>query len=632
MPRATKPADPLADQTEGELDTRVLHNHRIGPLANKFGPARGVAPFKVGLPVGVPCNKTKKQVNCGRDDDTAEGRDDETGATCKVKLRCAFEPPEGWEEHMFGYRDWRSFTPTTSHQQQTPQDPTADTHSSNEHLAQAFRDVENDEEQEGSAKAMRGPDITVDSPCISNASNDLSLQDGSNYSSNAHACAAKKAAERSAHPSGDHSSLPPSSPPPESHSGSDTDTQNPCSRCKKRKIIQSHQGANTTTIKGGDKGLSVNKKPGALSNAALEEIRIFSDESTWDILVAAGFGVKPSHAKVNEANLFHSWYWATQPRPEGASRDKINDIITKEYNILMKDIPKDDIVTRKEKLKDVYEWQETSLMVPSNKSVKLIATKLDNAKVQFSGLAKSWCNLEEIEIVSVLMYVREDPAGHQLSGIFAGSDLVRKFINDHAIDICTLIDKYTSIFKNSDGLAIGLDGGSGCTELAPAVELQCRPREIPRDWDCRIFRSMMREKLTVALRDQQVRDGIEGGDPQKISWQKLLKFVRKNHLIITNWPLGVPPPGPSFDFKKLKAGSLHRLVVPYLHRKLGIMYDRQSDEEDTEDALGDLSEIEVKLWHEEIIRILDMNPTKGDLLMIPNGRKFVKMESISAKK
>ena len=45
------------------------------------------------------------------------------------------------------------------------------------------------------------------------------------------------------------------------------------------------------------------------------------------------------------------------------------------------------------------------------------------------------------------MYVREDPAGHQLSGIFAGSDLVRKFINDHAIDICTLIDKYTSIFR-----------------------------------------------------------------------------------------------------------------------------------------------------------------------------------------
>jgi hypothetical protein len=114
------------------------------------------------------------------------------------------------------------------------------------------------------------------------------------------------------------------------HSGSDNDTQIFFSRCKKRKIIQSHQGANTTTIKGGDKGLSVNKKPGALSTAALEEIWTLSNEvkrkaeelgqqlrqSSQDILVTAGFGVKPLHTKVNEANLFHSWHWATQPRPE----------------------------------------------------------------------------------------------------------------------------------------------------------------------------------------------------------------------------------------------------------------------------------------------------------------------------
>ena len=107
---------------------------------------------------------------------------------------------------------------------------------------------------------------------------DLSSQDGSNYSSNARAHAAKKAAERSAHPSGDHSSRPPSSPPPESHSGSDTDTQNPCSRHKKRKTNQLHVGANTTRAKDDDKGSSVSKKPGALLNAALEEIHIFSDE------------------------------------------------------------------------------------------------------------------------------------------------------------------------------------------------------------------------------------------------------------------------------------------------------------------------------------------------------------------
>ena len=45
------------------------------------------------------------------------------------------------------------------------------------------------------------------------------------------------------------------------------------------------------------------------------------------------------------------------------------------------------------------------------------------------------------------MYVGEDPAGRQLSGIFSGSDTVRKFINNRAIDVHTMMDKYTSIFK-----------------------------------------------------------------------------------------------------------------------------------------------------------------------------------------
>ena len=55
MPRATKPVNPSADQIDTELNTHGLCNHKIGPLATKFGPARGMAPFKVGLPVGVVC-------------------------------------------------------------------------------------------------------------------------------------------------------------------------------------------------------------------------------------------------------------------------------------------------------------------------------------------------------------------------------------------------------------------------------------------------------------------------------------------------------------------------------------------------------------------------------------------------
>lgn len=57
---------------------------------------------------------------------------------------------------MFSYRDQRSFTSTTPCQWQAPQDSAVNTHSSHEHLAQAFEDNQTDEEQEGSGEAMMG--------------------------------------------------------------------------------------------------------------------------------------------------------------------------------------------------------------------------------------------------------------------------------------------------------------------------------------------------------------------------------------------------------------------------------------------------------------------------------------------
>ena len=61
----------------------------------------------------------------------------------------------------------------------------------------------------------------------------------------------------------------------------------------------------------------------------------------------------------------------------------------KEYNNLMKDIPKDDMTVRRDKLKHIYEWSKAFSVIPSNKSVKSIAAKLENAKVQFSGLVSN---------------------------------------------------------------------------------------------------------------------------------------------------------------------------------------------------------------------------------------------------
>ncbi|KAI6013849.1 hypothetical protein EDC04DRAFT_2904430 [Pisolithus marmoratus] len=297
----------------------------------------------------------------------------------------------------------------------------------------------------------------------------------------------------------------------------------------------------------------------------------------------------------------------------------VNNLITKEYNSLMKDIPKDDPRARREKLKAVYEWSESSSIVPTNHSVKSIAARVENAKTQFSGLAEAWSNLEDIEIVGAVMYVGQDPAGRQTSGIFGGSEAIRNFINDNSIDVRALLDKYTAIFKclrNGDGVDAGLVHAGSPGDLSTALELRCRVKETSRDCNQRVFGSMMKEKLLAALRNLRLTHGIEVSDPQKVGWHRLLEFMRKCHLTVVNWPLGVSPPGPGFDHKKLKAGPLRQLVVPYLRRKLGPMYDGQTDDEEEQDGLDDAPEIEIKCWSQDIINISDNNPLSGDIPLV----------------
>ncbi|KAI6143420.1 hypothetical protein BKA82DRAFT_4359995 [Pisolithus tinctorius] len=291
----------------------------------------------------------------------------------------------------------------------------------------------------------------------------------------------------------------------------------------------------------------------------------------------------------------------------------------KEYNTLMIGIPKDDFVARRERLKAVYEWSESSSAILTNRSVKSIAARVDNAKTQFSGLAEAWSNLEDIEIVGAVMYVGQDPAGRQTSGIFGGSETIRNFINENGIDVRSLMDKYTAIFKclrNGDGVDARVASTGSIGDVGSALELRCRTKETPRDRNRRVFGSMMKEKMLAALRDLRVTRGIEVGDPQKVSWHRLLEFLRKSHLTIVNWPHGVSPPGPGFEYKKLKAGPLRQLVVPYLWRKLGLLYDGQTDDEEEQDSLDDVLEIEIKCWNEEVIDILDADPLKGEIALI----------------
>ncbi|KAF8834075.1 hypothetical protein BDN67DRAFT_985587 [Paxillus ammoniavirescens] len=438
---------------------------------------------------------------------------------------------------------------------------------------------------------------------------------------------------RAAHAAAQHFNLPPSSPPPAaSKSSNDNSGSWRNEVLKQTKVKKSHLNAQPTVDKGKSRVVNPEevphpKKRGNLSANALAEIREFADEikakaltlgvqygkSSRDILVAAGFRVKPSHAKVNDANLFRSWYWATKEKPSGASRDDFNEIITNEYCLLMQDIPKDNLAARRDKMKEIYEWTENNTATAStNQTVKLVASRVDSAKTQFLGLAEAWSKLEDIEIVGVVMYVGHDPAGRQTSGVFGGSNVVRQFINNNSIDVCKHMDQYTAIFKvlrNGDGDRAAMPHNTDMTSL----DMHCCLHESPRDRNHRVLGVMCREKFIEVLKIINANKTQEKANPAKMSWQKFLNLAFQYWIQVMNWPKYTPLPHPQFDVKSIKLNPLRRAVFPYLTRKLSSLYDdEKSDDTDlplpNEVNITLLPEIQMEIWDEAKLQLAPHNP------------------------
>ncbi|KAI6132339.1 hypothetical protein EV401DRAFT_1883759 [Pisolithus croceorrhizus] len=385
MPQTTtKPAaDSIAD-----LYTHVLHNHRI--------PSSQHAPTSVTKPA------SSEHLTSGV-------------TTNRLKPWWSVEPPKGWEEHMFGLRDRRhSLTPLASsigashlpspsmHQQGQIHNENTMTDIVQESMDNEDRFRSNNKEgsEEGSKGSTEGSDYTENKESSSDckALDIVLLEGGDTCTPNARPAP------------GVHSPLPPSSLPADWTDDSGPDAESPDIPETSKEGKSDHEMTPPYS-----------KKLGNLSKVVLEEIQAFVRDvkmiaqelgqwhgwSTHDILVTAGFGIKPSHTKINEVHLFHSWYWATQPKPAGSmaflsyhfsdllsisvNRDTLNNLITKEYNALMQDIPKDDPAVRREKLQAVYD-------PPLPESTVQRCNSLD-----WYIVAEAWSNLEDIKIVGVVM-------------------------------------------------------------------------------------------------------------------------------------------------------------------------------------------------------------------------------------
>jgi hypothetical protein len=77
--------------------------------------------------------------------------------------------------------------------------------------------------------------------------------------------------------------------------------------------------------------------------------------------------------------------------------------------------------------------------------------------------AQSFSRLEDIEIVGALIYTGTDPAGKQLSSLFAGSDLVRHIIEDNSANVREILDRLTTAVKSVT-----------LTYIIPETNLDCR--------------------------------------------------------------------------------------------------------------------------------------------------------------
>jgi hypothetical protein len=75
------------------------------------------------------------------------------------------------------------------------------------------------------------------------------------------------------------------------------------------------------------------------------------------------------------------------------------------------------------------------------------------------------------------------------------------------------------------------------------------------------IRCWCRSKLILA-----VLEAFEGVVSKGVYWKHWLEMAWRHHLCIIDWPDDVPPPGPDFVFKAVKAEHLKALVCNYIRK------------------------------------------------------------------
>ncbi|KAG2046092.1 hypothetical protein BDR06DRAFT_1039184 [Suillus hirtellus] len=322
-------------------------------------------------------------------------------------------------------------------------------------------------------------------------------------------------------------------------------------------------------------GISKAQELGKNTLEAAREIGKEYGKSARMILIKAGLTMKATW-KESPWNQHQTWFAATCPPPKGAS-GAVSPADLKAWKVKQrahyKAHPHGD-PQHASVWKEILEnWDcavagSTEDLTSRSAAGLMMAVRDAFTKSKITTIkAAYWHRTHGIHIAGVVIFPGDEEAGHQASGLFAGSDMVKALINSHQLDIKRWLDELTTILKYKDLEAAHAEGKTfsllppSSTTLNDTLLCNGKPA---RDRNRKVAPMMISEKFA------------EAGHPLKTlnsRWLTMLDILYAEKLCIHDWPAGVPLPGPDFDLKALSASQLRALVAPYLRIHLGAMYE-----------------------------------------------------------
>ncbi|KAF8833716.1 hypothetical protein BDN67DRAFT_985838, partial [Paxillus ammoniavirescens] len=209
---------------------------------------------------------------------------------------------------------------------------------------------------------------------------------------------------------------------------------------------------------------------------------------------------------------------------------------------------------------------------------KSSAGRVMAARDAFAKSAAAVCRLQNLHIFGFVIHTGVEEDSRQASGMWAGSPLVRKIIDENHMDLKRMIDWWTtvtsrflfvSLYNSSSFVTLRFahiqdseDGPSmpaiGSGRVVNPIEYLCRAGEPVCDHNRRMLKAMVLELLIP-----------HGYVKRSVLWKRLCHEAENLHFTILNWPEEVPVPDTQFDFHKLDANEVLKLLANFLIDRLG---------------------------------------------------------------